>query len=74
MATYQLAVGAETVDVPLQAWQFLDRHCADSGCGLAAFMGTSRWTRITADTLARTYTYACLAGHTWTRVTDGSTR
>jgi hypothetical protein len=69
MASYTLGVGESTPEVDQQPWQMDGIFCPT--CSLGAFRGTSRWTRTTATTITQTFTYSCLARHTWTRDVPG---
>lgn len=69
MASYTLRVGDSTPEVDQQSWQMDGIFCPD--CQLGAFRGTSRWTRTSATTTTRTFTYSCLRGHTWTHDVPG---
>lgn len=75
MASYTADIGDSTPPVDQQPWQLDGEFCPEptgpEPCGLAATGGTSHWTRTGATTTVRTYTYMCLAGHTWTRVVSG---
>ncbi|MGW0664563.1 hypothetical protein [Streptodolium elevatio] len=74
MASYTLRVGDSTTPVDQQPWQMDGAFCPEPSpepCGLAAASGTSHWTCTSETTTVRTYTYRCLAGHTWTRTVSG---
>ncbi|WTX00934.1 hypothetical protein OG216_46765 (plasmid) [Streptomycetaceae bacterium NBC_01309] len=74
MASYTLDIGDSTTPVDQQSWQMDGAFCPEPSpapCGLAAASGTSHWTRTSATTTVRSYTYGCLAGHTWSRDVPG---